>query len=656
MLASIGGALLQDPHLVYEPKYDGIRAIVEVETGGVNGCVRIFSRGGHEKAAQFPEITKALTQYARGLKAPVVLDGEIVALDNHGEPAGFQQLQGRIHLSGEPHVRQAMARAPVAFIAFDILRDGGQDLRPLPLTARRARLERVFGNTGSGLLRLSEFVPADGRALYQRALAKRWEGLVAKHLDSRYRSGQRSPDWRKIRITLEQEFIVGGWTDPRGTRAGFGALLLGVRDGAALEYVGHTGTGFTEAELHRVRRLLGTHETNACPFRAVPKSNERPHWVQPVLVAQVRFAEWTGDGKLRHPVYLGLRDDVRPDTVRREPARPASYLRPAGPEPILAPELPPDTASLVAQIQDLEARGKEGVLELPDSDRLPVGHLAKVFWPGDRLTKGDLLRYYAEVAPALLPVVADRPLVMKRFPNGVRGKAFYQQRAPEDVPPGVRVESLPDDTDVPRRLVGGTLKTLLFMAQLAAISQDPWFSRVTSPRHPDHVAVDLDPMPGVTFAQVLDVARWVHDELEAFHIPGFPKTSGADGLHIYIPLRPGTSYESALLFCQLVGALVTQKHPAQATVARAVGGRGRTVYVDCLQNVRGKTLAAAYSARASDFAGVSTPLTWDEVHSGIDRESFTIRTVPARLRAVGDLWRGLRTVPGVDLQGVVNRR
>jgi bifunctional non-homologous end joining protein LigD len=652
MLASLGGAPLEDGHLAYEPKYDGIRAIVEVEPGGAAGSVRVFSRTGRDKAAQFPELVSALAQYGRGLKAGLVLDGEVVALDARGEPAGFQHLQGRIHLTGARDVRAAMGRVGVAFIAFDILRDGGQDLRGLSLAVRRARLERAFGDTGSGLLRLSEFVPADGRGLYQRALANGWEGLVAKHLDSRYRSGQRSPDWRKVKITLEQEFVVGGWTEPRGARGGFGALLLGIQAGGALEYVGHTGTGFTEAELRRVRALLAPLEADACPFRTVPATNERAHWARPVLVAEVRFAAWTADGKLRHPVYLGLRDDVAPDDVTREsPGR-----TPAAPAQPSSPPRSPEATALVVQIVGLALGGGEGVLRLPGGDRLPVGHLGKVFWPAGRLTKGDLLAYYAEVAPVLLPVLADRPLVMQRFPNGVHGKTFYQQRAPEDVPGGVRVESLSDDPDVPRRVVGGTLKTLLFMAQLAAISQDPWFSRVSSPRHPDYVALDLDPMPGVTFAQVLDVARWVHDELESFGIPGFPKTSGADGLHIYVPLRPGTSYESALLFSQLIATLVAQKHPAHATVTRSVGARGRTVYVDCLQNVRGKTLAAAYSARASEFAGVSTPLTWREVHRGVDRESFTIRTVPARLREVGDLWAGLRAAAGIDLQGVVNRR
>jgi len=683
MLALLADAPLQDPNLAYEPKYDGIRAIVELASGGRPESVRIYSRNGNDKTRQFPEIARALAEYGRRLKAGVVLDGEVVALDRDGEPAGFQRLQGRIHLSSDAGALRASREVPVAFIAFDILQDGGEDLRPLPLTSRRARLERVFGNTGSPLLRLSEFVPADGRALHARAIAAGWEGMVAKHLQSHYKPGQRTPDWRKLKITREQEFVVGGWTEPRRSRGYLGALLLGVYDGGDLEYVGHTGTGFNEAELRRVYELLRAIEISKNPFHTRPKSNERPHWAEPRLVAQVRFTEWTDDGKLRHPIYLGLRDDVDPAGVRREvPAkriengelriengklriengelrrsmksRSAAAPAPAGSRKTGARARRVSANAVVDQLNAIQAGNRDGVLQLDDA-RLNVGNLDKVFWPGLGLTKGDLLRYYASVAPMLLPVLDDRPLVMKRLPNGVRGKAFYQQRAPDDPPSGVRVETMPGDTDVPSRLIGGSLLTLLYMAQLAAISQDPWFSRVASPGCPDHIAIDLDPMPGVTFAQVLDVARWVHDELDARGIPGFPKTSGSDGLHIYIPLRPDTPYEVALLFAQLVATVVAQKHPRQATVTRSVHARGAKVYVDYLQNVRGKTLAAAYSARGSDYAGVSTPLTWDEVHEGIRREDFTILTVPGRLREAGDLWAGLRKSKGVDLVRVLER-
>jgi bifunctional non-homologous end joining protein LigD len=307
---------------------------------------------------------------------------------------------------------------------------------------------------------------------------------------------------------------------------------------------------------------------------------------------------------------------------------------------------------LCDELHRIEAGRGEGVITLPNEVRMTVTNLKKVFWPKGKMTKGELLRYYVTVSPYLLPVVEDRPLVMKRFPNGVTGKAFYQQHAPDTMPDGVRVEGVEGDTDVPARLIGGSLLTLLYMTQLAAISQDPWCSRVQSPHVADYAAIDLDPGDGVPFARVLDTARWVHDELEALGVRGFPKTSGADGLHIYIPLEPGTPYEAGLIFCQIVATMVAQKHPQVATVERSVGARGRTVYVDYLQNIEGRTLACAYSARASAYAGASTPLTWKEIDEGVDRRDFTIRTVPARLEEVGDLWAGLRKAKGANLRSV----
>jgi bifunctional non-homologous end joining protein LigD len=672
MLATLAEHPRRDPAFVYEPKYDGIRALASIEPGGRTGGVALYSRLGNEKSAQFPEIARGLAAFTRSRTAPLVLDGEVVALDEHGAPAGFQQLQGRIHVASGPPAGQE-----VAFIAFDILRDGDEDLCDLPLTERRARLEKVFSRSRSSVVRLGEQVRGDGEAMWDRAKAQGWEGLIAKRAAGPYRAGKRSADWIKLKLVVTQEFVVGGWTEPRGTRAHFGALLLGVYEGDALVYVGHTGAGFDGKELDKVSRLLRPLETADCPFRQKPKTNERPHWVAPSLVAEVKFTEWTDDDKLRHPTYMGLRDDVEATTVTREmkapekrtaaaPRRkavdarsassPASGGRGARVKSGTRPdrvEPSPELVAVLDQLQDLEDRGKDGRVALPDGDHLEVTNLRKVFWPGPRLTKGDLLRYYVRVAPAILPVVEDRPLVMKRLPNGIDGKAFYQQRAPSPVPKGVRVEELESDTDVPNRLIGGSLKTLLYMAQIAAISQDPWFSRVQSPADADCAAIDLDPGDGVTFDTVLDVARWVRDELAVLGAESYPKTSGSEGLHVFLPLPPGTPYEAGMLYCQIVATMVAMKHPKQATVERTVRARPKgTVYVDYLQNIEGKTLACAYSARGSDYAGASAPLTWDEIDAGVDRRDFTILTVPTRLAEVGDLWKGLRESKGIDFHAV----
>jgi bifunctional non-homologous end joining protein LigD len=707
MLATTGDAPLDSPELVYEPKYDGIRAIASV---GPAAPARLWSRLGNEKTAQFPEIVDALTTWARHLDQPVVLDGEIVALDSNGAPCGFQNLQGRIHLKSPParqdsaaSKRDAKRRPSIAFIVFDLLRDGEADLRPLPLRDRRARLEPLFRQSSRSQadahLRLSDQARGDGRALHARACDHGWEGLIAKRADSAYASGRRSPEWRKLKLVRHQSCVVGGWTEPRGSRPFFGALLLGVYDeDGQLHYIGHTGAGFTDAELGRVWKRLQALKARSSPFTTTPRTNERPHWVKPELVAEVKFTEWTADRRLRHPTYLGLRDDVKPQTVRREPqshgaetrvdrsrhshgernygrgsaaprisslgrripARNEAADRPAGPTR-------PAITKLLDQLTDIEERGGDGTLELPGGARLEVTNLRKVFWPKLKLTKGDLLRHYVRVARVILPVLADRPLVLKRYPNGIDAKPFYQHRAPVKFPAGIRVEAVATDS-APRprsghpahesqgerrpHFVGGDLATLLYTAQLASISQDPWFSRVQSQDLIDHVAIDLDPPDDLPFARVLEVAQWVRDELDALGAPGFPKTSGSGGLHVYVPMPPGTPYEAGLLYCQIVAARVAAKHPKVATVERAVAARGRRIYVDCLQNIQGKTLASAYSARANAFAGVSTPLTWEDVEEGVSPKDFTIQNFGDRLTQVGDLWAGLRKAKGADLRAV----
>lgn len=692
MLASLAEAPLVDARLAYERKYDGIRVIADID---VLGHVRLWSRLGNDKTAQFPEVAEALRRWARrkwpkaskalkeskGQGRPIVLDGEIVALDVHGEPAGFQRLQERIHALG-----RSSADAPSAFVAFDLLRLGDEALTARPWRERRDRLEQVLGEARAPTIRLSDVSIGDGRALMDRARREGWEGLVVKDVRSRYRSGRRTPDWRKLKICHRQEFIVAGWTEPRGARRHFGALLLAVSQpttransatrlvsAPGLVYAGRIGTGFSDAELERVMARLRPLESNTCPCDTVPRANARAHWVTPSLIADVEFAEWTADGLLRHPVYVGLRDDKNPRDVRREepagPPRSRSRSRrsrtpPAGAAASSTTSTRPAGAGfsgvdaagvsdMVSQVDALEKAKKNGHLVWPDGRRLSVTNVGKILWPKERLTKGDLFRHYLQVAPHLLPVLADRPLVMKRYPNEVVGEPFYQHRTPQ-VPMGVRLEQV-EHPDPKPQLVGGDLVTLLYTAQLAAISRDPWFSRVQSWQYADYAALDLDPMPGVSFATVLDVARWIHDELESLGVIAFPKTSGADGLHIFIPLRPNTPYEAGLLFCQIVATLVSDRHPKAATVERAVRSRGARVCVDYLQNIAGKTLASAYSARATQDAGVSAPLMWPEVHGRIRREDFTIRSMPARLRHVGDLWRGLRTARGVDLGRAIHR-
>jgi bifunctional non-homologous end joining protein LigD len=682
---------LEGAGLLYEPKYDGIRAIAEV-VGGSSARARLWSRNGNEKTEQFPDIVAALESWGGALMDTLVLDGEVVALDEAGTPQGFQRLQHRIHVSVPGYRSKKVIlppdEQPAALVVFDLLVFGDHDLRDLPLSDRRAALEQLLEAHPfpSNTLRISEQVAGDGRGLHARAKQQGWEGLLVKQARSPYRTGRRSPEWRKLKLQNVGDFVVCGYTDPQGARARFGALVLGAaaassRKGGGVSYVGDVGTGFKGDEIERLWDLLQRLRTDTSPFAETPSTlARRAHWVRPVLVAQVRFTEVTDEGRLRHPAYLGLRDDkTAAEVTASMETRPAGagakrssrdVLALASPSKVRGPGAgasskptarsgpnldSSETAAIIDQLDALEQSRKDGRLILPDGDTLEVTNLHKVFWPEIGKTKGDLLRHYARVAPLILPVIKDRPLVMKRLPNGVTGKAFYQHRAPEPLPPGVRAETLPDD-DVPARLVGGSLKTLLYMAQIASISMDPFFSTIQALDHADQVAIDLDPQPGATFAQILDVARWVHEILDRVKVRGYPKTSGSEGLHIFIPLPPGTPYEAGMLFCQIVATMVATGHPKVATVQRMVNRRkDGTIYVDYLQNIQGKTLACAYSARASAFAGVSTPLTWNELDEGPTPQDFTIDTIAARVEAVGDLWAQVRADKGANLLAAIDK-
>ncbi len=672
--AELAAVNLDNPVLIYEQKFDGIRAIVVVEPGRPTPRVEILSRNGHDKSAQFPEVVRALRELSAQVDVPLVLDGEIVALDGQGRPASFSALQPRMHLTGAAAISTRSATTPTALVAFDLLREGKEDLRPLPLADRRARLEHLLHVRTSEHLREGGYTAGDGRRVLARAEREGWEGLIVKHADAPYLSGARSRTWRKVKLHKRATLVIGGWTDPKGTRAGFGALMVGTPVTAtdeiaatpvALQYAGNVGTGFSVATITGVLARLRPLATARSPF-VDPPPGRGHHWVEPRLLCEVRFGEWTPDGRLRHPVFLGLRDDVGIDAVDAPPApasptdapapRVAMHDRANHTTPDATGHAPPPTA-LIAQILSLEDAGRDGTLTLPDGS-LDVTSLRKVFWPSSGHTKGDLFRYYARIAPWMLPIVADRPLVMKRYPNGVQGKSFYQQRAPDAVPPGVRVAIVDgddgDDGPIPR-LIGGSLLSMLYVVQLGAISFDPWFSRVDTPSHADFVAIDLDPMPGVPFTQVRDVARWVHDALDALDVPAAVKTSGSSGLHVYIPLAPGTSYESGQLLCQIVATAVASQHPKAATVERAVARRGRTVYVDYLQNIEGKTLASAYSVRANEFAGVSTPLRWHELDEDVRPDDFTLATAMQRFDAVGDIWTPVLQGRPVDLHDVLAR-
>lgn len=668
MLASAGGSTsgARGAPWVFEPKYDGIRIIAIV----MGESVAMMTRNGHDKCRQFPEIAAGLRDLGQRLGRPLVLDGEVVAVDASGQPARFQDLQGRMHLLDEVAVTDRSGNAPAAFIAFDLLVDGDALLVERVWDDRRKQLARVMKRLSPSMrrvLRLSEVTYGSPEPLLERARARRWEGIMAKRRDCPYEPGRRVRHWQKVKLEHQQELVVGGWTEPRNSRKHFGALLLGYYDDAGdLVYAGHTGTGFSDAVLDDVYRKLRAIERKQPPFAVAPDTNERAHWTSPSYVAEVRFNEWTSSGLMRQPVFLGLRDDKDPRGVRREPpplgvqadearlvARPgvaASQKRRGGSKTNRRAGGKAKTrtrarrsetgASLVVQQLRAAPTARHATLHVDSTTTLEITNLGKIFFPAAKVTKGRLMEYYAEVSPYLLPALADRPLVLKRYPNGIKADAFYQQKAPDKVPSGIRVEPVADDgITTQRRLIGGDLATLLYIIQLGAVSTDPWHSRVQSIANADYSIVDLDPGPKASFKRVIKVARWVKEVLDEFGLHAVPKTSGASGIHIVLPLPRDAGYDLSVALAELVARRVHDEHPKETTVVRAVKARpADAVYVDYLQNIRGKTVASVYSARAETHASVSTPLEWDEITDDLDPRDFTIHNVPERIRRVGDLW------------------
>ena len=662
-LATVGRELPTGDDWVFEPKYDGIRILAFAD----RGHIALMSRNGIDKAKQFPEVVEAIDALRAKVKHALVLDGEIVAT-HAGGPARFQRLQSRMHVMDAGAIESNRQAAPAAFMVFDLLLEGRKSLVQEPWRARRAKLVSLFRHAGrSKALRLGD-VGEDGAVMLRSARRHGWEGVIAKRAGAKYSAGRRTRDWLKLKIERRQEFVVGGWTEPRKSRKDVGAILVGYyNDAGDFVYAGHTGTGFTRASLADMYKRLSRIERATSPFTVTPRTNEKAHWTRPSVVVEIKFSEWTSDRRLRQPVFIGVRDDKAARDVVREPASLArsspprsGRVRAKAVRRVAASAASKRTRrrkrvvhrtparttqrnqAVVRQLDEIEHSGGSGELVLA-GDRIDVTNLDKVFFPQTGHTKGDVMRFYAKVAFALLPAIADRPLVMKRFPNGVRGQAFYQQKAPAAAPPPVRIERVTDKADkglTPAdRIVGGDLATLLYVVQLGAISIDPWSSRVPDVQFADYSIIDLDPGARAPFSRVVEVARVVRDVLDDLGLHAIPKTSGAEGLHIVLPLGARVPNDGARMLAELVARRVAARAPRIATVERTVKRRpSGAVYVDYLQNIRGKTVAGVYSVRARPEPTVSTPLTWREVNATLEPASFTIDTVPKRLQRVGDLW------------------
>ncbi len=611
-ITSMKAALADSPprgdEWLFEIKWDGVRAICFIE----QEAIRLVSRTGHSCEKQYPELSVIPHYVAAG---QAILDGEIAALDDKGV-AHFELIQPRIAQS-DPNAVSHMARSrPVVYFAFDLLYLNGYDLRQVALIERKQLLESIL--TPTAVLRYSEHFPGAGDAMLQAARETGIEGLMAKRAQSRYES-RRSSEWIKLKIVQRQEFVICGFT--AGERDHFGALVLGLYDKRKLVWAGNVGTGFDQKALAFLRQKLDPLTTPHSPFSDAPKVGRDVTWVKPELVAEVKFANWTGEGRLRAPVYLGLRPDVNPgDCVREMAGQPPSPSKEA---------LLTDTANEVTLTVDRHP--------------LKFTNLNKVFYPVEGIVKRDLLNYYDAVASLILPHLKDRPLSLKRYPNGITQQFFFQKDAPLTFAPWLRAEEIESDhKEAPIRYVFAQDRaSLLYLVNLGCIDQNPWMSRSPTLDNPDFVLIDLDPQD-CPYDMIVEAALLVREKLDAIGMKGYPKTTGGDGMHIYIPLEPIYSYDESRTFAEILAHLVQSAQPDLFTTPRTVSKRQKgRVYFDWMQNGKTKTIAAPYVLRAYPGAPVATPLAWSEVQPGLTPGQFNIYNAPERFAKTGDLFAGV---------------
>ena len=619
MLAITADEPFDSPQFTYEAKWDGVRTLAFVD----GGEVRLQTRNLLDCTKQYPEAHGAAEALTGGYQA--ILDGEIVAFDEKGVPS-FQRLQPRMHQRDEGAVSRLRKSVPVVYEVFDILYLDGEDLTRQPLRDRRKRLEAALEPMGA--IRVSDGFPGNGIALFKAVQEQGLEGIVAKRLDAPYVSG-RSAAWVKIKSFKTMDCVVGGWTAGQGGRQStLGALIIGIYTDGKLVPVGHVGSGFDDRTLKELLVTLKEHQSPTSPFARQPRVNQPATWCFPDLVCEVRYVEMTRDGTLRAPTYLGLRSDIDPkDCTGQEVAATAKEAQRKA-EKAARTEAP-------AEVSPVAKARTPSVIEV-DGHQLKLTNLEKVLFPEDGYTKADLIKYYTDVSPYLIPVIRDRPLTLKPFPDGISGPSFYQKDKPGFTPKWI--ESWTDHADRDGGIdyvLGNDLATLIWMANYTAIEIHPWLSRVDKPDQPDFAMIDLDPATG-EWSDVKEAALVVRDVLHGLDLEGFPKTTGSRGIHVLVPIARRYSFEESRGFVEQVGKAAREKAPNLITLVFAKKDR-RGIYVDYLQNVRGKTTAGPYSVRPIRRAPVSAPLRWDEIE-GLGRpDAFTIANLAARLETVGDL-------------------
>jgi len=657
MQAETTDAAFNKPDWLWEPKLDGYRALAFIDANGVT----LRSRRGLELSIAFPALSKELTQ--QGVDG-MILDGEIVAFDAAGK-LSFNALQNRVQMKSAREIAAADQNAPTLFFAFDLLYFAGIDLRARPYEQRRRYLAQCL--LPSPLVQLV-YSEQDGTALHAAALASGFEGVIGKRRTSVYEAGKRSSAWLKVKPTQSADFVIGGYTSGKGSRAKLGALLVGYWDKGRLCYVSHVGSGFDERTLEQVQARLAPLQTRTCPFVEKPVLNGPTTWVKPELVAELDFQQWTEDGSLRAPVFLRLRDDIDASKVRRVEPKPRVAENGQG-------------GAIDAILTQLQS--KKNAFELiVGTQRVRLTHLDRVYWPADRalqqpaLTKRDLLRYFAQVSPYVLPHLADRPLTMIRMPDGINGQRFFQKHWEQERPAFVEtvtVYSSSKDEDH-EYLLCNNLPTLLWLAQSGTLEFHVWHSRAklgsdTKNRNvdyasslesleasilnfPDYVVFDIDPyiysgkeaagaepeLNTIAFEKGKEVAFWLRELLHDMKLEAIVKTSGKTGLHVFVPIKRTIDFDAARHVCELVGRHLLRQHPKVITMEWSIPKRTGKIFMDFNMNVRGKTLNVAYSPRGVAGAPVSMPLTWDELAVAHPLD-FRLTNVIEKLTRSGDIWR-----------------
>jgi bifunctional non-homologous end joining protein LigD len=621
MLATLVEKPFDSKDWLFELKLDGMRAIV-VKNGEK---IEMWTRNAKSLTHRFPTLAAAVAALP---VESAVLDGEIAALDEKGQ-AHFSLIQPRIHLSRAKDIEAADREIPVYYYAFDLIYLNGYSLAKFPLIERKAVLQKLI-ETNTGWIRFADHVENDGVKFFSAVAAHGLEGVVAKLKRSDYQQA-RSRHWLKIKTQNIDHFVVGGFTPPEGSRKHFGALLIGLYKDSELIFVGRTGSGFDDRALAEAMNELSALETRKCPFTEVPPELRKSRWVQPQLVCEVKFTEWTSDRKLRAPIFQGFRDDIDPKQCQFKDSLPQDDAR--------TDHSPPDTGG-EPPVKRAAGGRSHRPLE-PKRPHIEFTNLDKVFWPEDGYTKGDLIEYYDKISPYLIPHLLDRPLVFERFPDGIHGPSFYQKDAPDYTPGWIRMQEIWSE-DVERSIryfVGADRDQLMYIANTGNIQQNPWMSRVQHLDYPDYLVFDLDPVEA-PYATVQEVALVLKGVLDELGLRGYPKTSGASGIHVHLPvLEKQFSYEEVRRFAEAVASIVVQRIPEAATIERVVRKRKpHEVYVDYLQNIRGKTVASVYSPRPRPGAPVSTPLRWEEFKKPINPLDYTIKTIFKRLEKTGDLF------------------